>query len=145
MDHAGELHPPKDWKRNEMELEPELEAEMRAKVLEDVTELHQKGAVLSPEWLGQIGVDAREATPTALLMNVPSDLGKKRPSKRACREFDAEAIVAENAHSYLVRWEGYHESWEVWRISGEVGSPLETWEPKKNMADTMALEAWRAS
>ena len=26
----------------------------------------------------------------------------------------------------------YHPSWEAWRISGEVGDPLQTWEEVRN-------------
>ena len=142
MDQAGELHPPKDAKRNEMALAPELEAEMRAKVLADAAMLHEHGTQLSPAWLRQLGVDDRERT--ALMLNAPAAMEKKRPSKRKASTFNAETILAETSTQYLVRWEGYDSSWEAWRISGAVGSPLETWEPKSNLMGSLALEQWQA-
>ena len=144
MDQSGELHPPKDNNRNEVAMEPSLEAEMRAKVLVDATALHEKGTPLAPAWLRQVGVDDRVTK--ALMMNAPPALGGKRPSKRKAREWNAEEILAESTHHFLVRWEhtDYDSSWEAWRISGEVGSPLETWEAKCNLNDSIALEQWRA-
>ena len=44
---------------------------------------------------------------------------------------------------YLVQWEGYHPSWETWRIMGSEGDPLVTWEPLKNVRRSAAYEAWR--
>jgi len=46
---------------------------------------------------------------------------------------------------YTVRWEGYHPFWEAWRISEEVGSPLETWEPQSHVMGTEAWEHWEAA
>lgn len=45
---------------------------------------------------------------------------------------------------FRVRWRGYHASWEAWRISGAVGSPIETWEPHTNVESTQALIDWDA-
>lgn len=42
---------------------------------------------------------------------------------------------------YKVRWAGYHASWERWRVDGAVGSPLETWEPARNVSQE-DLAAW---
>ena len=36
----------------------------------------------------------------------------------------------------------YHLSWEVYRIRGEPGSPLEMWEPKRALMNTQALLDW---
>ena len=43
---------------------------------------------------------------------------------------------------YLVRWAGYHPAWEAWRIHGEIGSAVETWEPFRLVKDTEALDVW---
>ena len=43
---------------------------------------------------------------------------------------------------YLVKWLGYEPEWEEWRISGELGEPVTTWEPRINMLGTEALETW---
>ena len=37
----------------------------------------------------------------------------------------------------------YHPSWEVYRIQGQMGSQLETWEPRRVMLDTQALQQWQ--
>ena len=42
----------------------------------------------------------------------------------------------------VVRWEGYHHSWEQWRIRGLVGTALETWEPRRNVLHSLAREMW---
>ena len=34
--------------------------------------------------------------------------------------------------------------WESWRISGQVGTALETWEPACNLRNTEALAQWEA-
>lgn len=46
---------------------------------------------------------------------------------------------------YLVEWAGYDVSWEAWRISGEPGTPLRTWEPLKFVRRTEAFQAWQAA
>ena len=46
---------------------------------------------------------------------------------------------------YLVRWEGYQPDWEAWRIHGEEGSPIETWEPLRNVYRTEAHQRWISS
>jgi hypothetical protein len=43
---------------------------------------------------------------------------------------------------YLVEWEGYEPEWEAWRISGNVGDPVATWEPGATVMNTTAMEAW---
>ena len=43
---------------------------------------------------------------------------------------------------YKVRWAGYHATWEQWRIEGEVGSPIVTWEPYRTVRCTEALQEW---
>ena len=42
-----------------------------------------------------------------------------------------------------MRWEGYRESWEVYRVSGEVGEPVTTWEPLEHVEDSIALREWK--
>lgn len=46
-----------------------------------------------------------------------------------------------------MKWAGYHPSWERWRVTGlgAPGEPLQTWEPLKNIRDSVALEQWRAA
>ena len=77
---------------------------------------------------------------------------KKRKQPEEAEEdagvFEAEKIIEETVGAsgkpeFLVRWAGYHESWEVYRTSGEVGSPVETWEPLAHVEDSIALREWR--
>ena len=61
--------------------------------------------------------------------------------------FDIDRIVQEKRRSkarwFLVRWEGYNPSWEAWRINGQRGEPVETWEPLATVQGTQALESWQ--
>ena len=41
---------------------------------------------------------------------------------------------------YLVEWEGYDPSWEAWRIQGEPGTPLCTWELVVNILPNHHLQ-----
>ena len=62
--------------------------------------------------------------------------------------FEIDRIIDEKSSAgraqqyYLVRWAGYDPSWEVWRTSGEVGDPVESWEPLSVVRRTEALAAW---
>ena len=78
------------------------------------------------------------------------------PQKNVRRKMETtwnvEAIVDERGKcenlEYLVRWEGYHPSWEAYRPAdweGEVGEPIQTWEPARLMKGTEALEIWDSS
>ena len=42
----------------------------------------------------------------------------------------------------LVRWAGYHHTWEPWRVTGAVGDPVETWEPEVTVRNTEAPGWW---
>lgn len=57
---------------------------------------------------------------------------------------DEELPSKNNWHRYLVRWRGYHPSWEAWRLPGRgsVGDPVESWEPAPNLRGTIALARW---
>ena len=67
------------------------------------------------------------------VMRAPDATVSRRVRKPALAKFDIEMIVKEERRSkarwFLVRWEGYHPSWEAWRINGLRGEPVETWEP----------------
>lgn len=60
---------------------------------------------------------------------------------------DEEAPNASHWHRYLVRWQGYHPSWEAWRLPGRgaIGSPIESWEPASHLRGTRALELWESA
>ena len=47
-------------------------------------------------------------------------------------------------HRYLVRWAGYEPEWEYERMEGhgQVGDPIETWEPWATVKNTEAYLAW---
>ena len=59
--------------------------------------------------------------------------------------FVIDCVTAEKRGWVKVRWQGYHPSWEEWRIEVEVGSPLETWEPWKRMKTKEACAIWTAA
>ena len=61
--------------------------------------------------------------------------------------FEVEVILDEKrvgkSRYFLVQWEGYAPDWEAWRISGNVGEPVTSWEPERNLHCTRALHSWR--
>ena len=73
-----------------------------------------------------------------------SDAASSAEEEVKTLEHDAERILAETDDQYKVLWQGYEAAWEAWRIEGEVGTPIATWEPKANLEGTIALEAWKA-
>ena len=76
---------------------------------------------------------------------------KKQKRRRFSTDtYEVEQIVAERKVSskakkhYLVRWAGYNPAWEVERITGAPGDPIETWELPCSVRNTAALQEWRA-
>ncbi|KAL1525795.1 hypothetical protein AB1Y20_020635 [Prymnesium parvum] len=156
-DETGEIHPPKDAKRREVALGPGLEQELREQVLLDLAQMSERGYPLSPGFLRQLGEEGKAQYVEAMLHNaevqrqslvsLPAPLlGKKRRLPQRKDTFEVDEIVGEEKKTrhYLVRWKGYHPSWEVWRAAGEVGGPVETWEPERNVWRTEAFAAWQA-
>ena len=166
-DEAGELHPPKDAKRIEIGMTPELEGEMREQIFLDVNAMAVMRLPLSAGYFRQLGFDswamqteamevsevaalAAGAAAHAVRVQAAVVAGRKAPLQRVkvrqLLEYEVDAIVAERSgpKPYLVRWAGYHASWETWRVTGEVGDPVETWEPQQTVANTLALEQWRS-
>jgi len=151
-DDAGEMHFPKDANRRELGVSSAQEASYRVMVLQDAVQLQEMACPLSPGWLRQMGKEEEaqmmEARLHALtVMQVPDVPVSRRVRKPALAKFDIEMIVKEERRSkarwFLVRWEGYHPSWEAWRINGHRGEPVETWEPLATVQGTQALESWQ--
>ena len=79
----------------------------------------------------------------------PQGAKKKRKKARAEEIFNVARIREERtigrSTEYLVEWEGYEVEWEEWRIDGQPGDPVATWEAWSPMlASTEAMEAWEA-
>lgn len=146
QDEDGELHAPKDPNRNEIALTPEEVHEIRAQAATDAAVMGESGLPLSAGWWYQLGNAAEALMAEALLQNV-STAPVPAPGKQRRRadSYEIEKILQEQRGWYLVRWSGYHASWEAWRLSGEVGSPLETWEQLRSLKNTEAMAAWRES
>ena len=159
-DEAGELHAPKDPDRAEIQIDPELETALRQQVLADLLLMYDKKLPLSPGFLRQLGHMEEAAVLEAILLNRPRKAEPppereeqlEAPLQRPTRSthFEVERIISSKESSgrakrwYLVLWAGYHLSWEPWRISGEVGDPIETWEPEAAVINTNAMVTWRA-
>lgn len=146
-DFTGELHPPKDPSCREKALTC---AEMRAiwtQIKKDLLLLSEKQCPLCPDYFRQLGMHDTALTVEALLANArdPSNATQK-VHKRQAECFKVESIMAEKgreaSRKYLVRWSGYSPTWEPWRISGDVGDPIETWEPLRSVKNTLVLEEW---
>ena len=128
-DEDGELHLPKDNRRNEIAFSPGEIHEIRAQVATDAAHLGMAGMPLSAGWWRQVGNEEAACVAEATLHNLnlqpPPEKGKRR---QAADLYELETILQVKGNWALVRWLGYHPSWEAWRIHGEVGSPVETWE-----------------
>ena len=143
LGESGDLHPPKDSNRNEIALTTQEEHDIRAQVLSDAMALAQRGAPLSPAWYRQLGDGAAAQMAEARLDNLSTAPAPAAGKRRRWDTYEVEAIVNEERGWYLVRWAGYHPSWEAWRTSGAVGSPVETWEQGRYLMNTEAMRAWR--
>ena len=98
----------------------------------------------------EAGRDAT-ATRSGTIQDVAARARSNAVQEVASDKHVIEAIVDERSvgrgakrREYRVRWRGYDPSWEAWRISGAVGTPIETWEPERGVRDTEALLEWRA-
>ena len=153
IDEDGEIHPPKDTDRREMKLSSSLVSELRQQAAADLKEMESFGWPLSPAFLRQIGMEekaqeveqagaeAEAAQQQQVQQRVVRQAGK--------RKYEVAEILEERPCSgkakvwYKVRWQGYHPSWEAWRIEGQPGDPVITWEPEKNVIDSEAMWAWK--
>ena len=145
FDNSAELHPPKDSDRREIAMSENMITELRQQVLQDILTLSQRDAPLSAAWWRQLG---REE----MALEVEAGRVTKRQRERHAAAATSTALVRASATAaapvyeidcilkevptagaakiwYLVRWVGYEPSWERWRIHGEEGTALETWEP----------------
>ena len=154
MDCDGELHAPKDEQRRELALSSSLEASLRERVLIDANLMIERGVPMASGWYRQVGLP-REATLVAAdeaagkLPQKPKAVkpGKLGVTKR--NHYNVAKIIKEVATMgrakewFLVEWEGYHASWEVERINGVVGGPIQTWERLGVICNTEAFWVWR--
>lgn len=151
----GEIHYPKDNQRREVRVSMEEEGELWSEVKAEMTQMGQEGQPLSPSWWRQLG-NEEKAKQVEILLENPGRHGGKHPrtnaphhQRESQESFEIDAIVSEKRSKrrlmYLVRWSGYDVNWEPWRINGQPGDPIETWEPAQRLKGTAALEAWRES
>ena len=150
-DEDGEMHKPKDAAKIEIALGQELETEIREQVLEDVSMMADAGVPLGPGFLRQLGrLDEAAEVEARLHRQSETAIGeKKRKSSKRTVTYDVECILDERAGTkmaeptFLVRWEGYHPSWERWRATGNPGEAVTSWEPLSFLQKTEALQVWR--
>lgn len=152
VDHNGEIHFPKDENLREFSAAPEYVAMLRQQVLTDMKKLADRNLPLSEEWWRQLGDQA--------MVNSVASGGSARRAKvhRAARPSasghsqaaEAECILEESPTAgaagtwFKVRWANYHPSHEAWRKWGAVGTPIETWEPARNIKGTQVWLNWLA-
>lgn len=139
----GEVHWPKDPERRELAIGAELEQAMRQHVLLDAENLGET-MPLSPAWWRQLHLEARAVEMKDMLRG-----GVASPAPKRARPAEVKWVVTSILEAskttgkakvwYKVLWAGYDPSWEIYRIEGEVGSPICTWEPHSSMANTEAL------
>ena len=147
------MHPPKDEMRREISYSIKEEAIFRAQIMSDARQLAAQGAPLSSAWYSLIGlqehasaVAAAEGSGSAV---PPLPRGPNKKQKKGHMEVDCvleeRKTMGKAGGWFLVRWAGYHPSWEKYRIHGNVGSQLETWEPLKNVRHCTELAIFRAA
>ena len=154
-DVDGELHAPKDENKRELGLGAAIEAAMRQRVLFDVQRMMERGFPMASGWYRQLGLE----TSARAMVVVEAETAGKRPSRSSLvtpievqkkGHFLINQILEERASTgkakayFLVQWEGYHPTWEKWRIVGQVGDPVATWETLAVVQGTEALVAWRS-
>ena len=146
-DEAGELHLPEDNNRIEIAYSESDLSEIRAQVATDAALLGEKGLPLSAEWWRQVGNEEKALMAEALVQNFsanpPALAGKRR---QAMNRYNVQVVLKVNSTGNwaLVQWEGYHPSWEAWRIHGDLGTPLQTWEPVSHVRRTVAWCTFRS-
>lgn len=149
---AGDIHWPKSTDRAEISFSEEEEKDLRVAVLQDVNMLSTGTCPLAPRFWRQLGQEDKAQEMEQLLAQsqvAASRQKKTTPTPPPPREFPIAEILEERRAAgkakswFLVRWEGYEEDWENWRIHGEVGSAVETWEPLCNVRKTQAYLRWQ--
>lgn len=142
---------------------PWMKKRLRAEILNSYIKMGQSGMDVDSELYEKVrdrlkdrllcGNHAREAPvlpPRAL--KTSSTRRTSRQQGSVINDESIESIVAEelpckrNWHRYLVRWSGYDPSWEAWRLPGRgnLGDPVESWEPAIKLRGTQALADWEA-
>lgn len=157
VDQDAEVYPPKDGERREILIEAGDEQALRQHLMASVIKMHAKGYPLGPGFLRRMGKTDEAMQVEAMLSNPynpplpPSTNGKVRKKvKEGSMMFAIDCIVGEKpsrgkAEKFvLVRWDGYHPSWEAWRTTGDPGTPVESWEPLSTVRQTEAWRAWEA-
>lgn len=149
-DEMGELHPPKDENRNEIALSPGLTLDLRRQISADLVLMADGGVPLSAGYLRQLGREGQALQVEALMLNLMStnNLALAGGKRRRADIFEVEMIMQQRvrgrkSRNFLVRWAGYHPSWEQWRVSGVAGEPVDTWETYATVSHTQALVEWR--
>lgn len=165
----GEIHWPKDENNRELKFTATRVAEVRHAVLQDLREMGQKGRPLSAPFWRQLGeeekakeVEQQLHANLQLRQNRACSFNVRRtegsplwnrllaPPIYSKETYEIDQIVAEKKSSskakrfFLVRWAGYDPTWEQYRINGQLGDPIETWEPLSVLAGTQALVDWKA-
>ena len=69
VDQHGELHPPKDFMRNEIALSPATQTAIREQALADIVSFYQMGEPLSAGFLHQLGETAAAMETEAMESN----------------------------------------------------------------------------
>ena len=141
----------------EIAISPALMREFRASVRKDAEMMEALDLPLSAQWLRQMDkMDKARMMEAQLLALEQAPALVPQPGQQARRvraprlaRYEIDEILEEKltrrSRWFLVKWAGYHPSWEAWRVHGEVGTALETWEPLKGLLGTEALASWEQS
>ena len=118
----GEVHPPKDNTRREIARSEEHMTALRQALMSSLILFYDKGHPLGVSFLRQMGREDEATEVEAMLSNpyIPTTNAgsQKKTMKEGSQIFEIDCIVGVKqstgkAQKYaLVRWTGYHPSWE---------------------------------
>lgn len=152
VDDSGEAHLPKNPNRTDVDIGQAALTNIRKGVFKDIEAMADKGYPLSPAFYHLIG-RAAPAPPPPPPPKVPKVPKPKKAKPLPAAEERIEEVIEERPSTglsgawYRVRWDkrDYKPEWEAWREDkweGNVGDPLETWEPRRHISGTRAYAHW---
>ena len=150
FDNTAECHKPKDKQRLEVALVDGIENQLRQQVLQDVLQLSEQIPISAAWWRQDMALEVEAGRVTSQQRQRAAHIASA-PAPAAIPTYDIEEILREVKTTgaaqawFLVRWSGCDPTWEAWRIYGEAGSPIDTWEPLKTVRWTEAYAHWQSA
>ena len=150
---------------------PWMRQRLRAEIFKAFIEMGQRRLPVDPDFYALVqskladahlcGTHATASAPMPAPLSPTPTASRKRSAslslvpttkaKKTKAAFEVQRVVREEGgwgghrRWFVVEWshEGYEPSWEAWRSAGgEVGSPVLTWMPLKEVINLIAFREW---